>query len=446
MDAPHYRLSITTPSTWLVAAAFVLTLGVYRVPTPVGYNATFYHLLLGGALYFGVLAFFAGAMRLHLAPRTRGVVVSFILYAAYSFILLLKNLVVIQPNNLSNYLSEMMGYVLLFAAILLVDTFPTFRRTVAAFLASNVFLYLGAFWHLYNFAAFGRIVTGVPFWRQPEGEFVNRDISFMGFPRLRLPFSTPSDAGVYLSLTGILFLALVLHRMSRREGRNGLLLTVLFLNFLCLIGTMARASWSVFLLGGVVVFSRYRSVVHVRLRYVVVPIVAGIILLSLLANTLPVVNEALHFAALRFDPQAMRGDNKVHLMTRLLALHYWEESPLWGLGIGGFSLKPGAGVHTHSTYFTILVERGLIGLFLYLLFFAMLYRMLLGALRDARNRGDWERVPYLVGFLGGLTGLAVGNLLYQMWPEYVSFFFGLGIACVNTMPEGKKPSEVSPAT
>lgn len=59
---------------------------------------------------------------------------------------------------------------------------------------------------------------------------------------------------------------------------------------------------------------------------------------------------------------------KIYLESRTLALHYWMENPIIGLGEGGFWLKPDGGIHAHSTYFTILVNRGLIGVILFLSF------------------------------------------------------------------------------
>ncbi len=80
----------------------------------------------------------------------------------------------------------------------------------------------------------------------------------------------------------------------------------------------------------------------------------------------PIGNEFFRMIGLRFSPEATDISNIGHLESRQLALHYWTESPIIGVGIGGFFIKPGGGIHTHSTYFTILVERGIIGLLLYL--------------------------------------------------------------------------------
>jgi len=129
----------------------------------------------------------------------------------------------------SAFLVELIGYIIVFGLIIFVSQWRSFKKIIAAFLISGIFVYLGSFYYQFMWIFKGEYVTGVPFW----------------------------------------------YEFSRSE--------------------------------------------HV----------------------------------------------KSYLESRTLALHYWMENPIIGFGEGGLWLKPDGGIHAHSTYFTILVNRGLIGLILF---------------------------------------------------------------------------------
>jgi O-antigen ligase len=117
--------------------------------------------------------------------------------------------------------------------------------------------------------------------------------------------------------------------------------------------------------------------------------------------------------------------------SRLLALQYWSENPIVGLGVGGFLLKPEGGIHTHSTYFTFMVERGVIGLFLFVAFLFQLIRVVRRGIRLRLRENDGLLAAYGIAFLAGLIGLLAGQFLYDMNDDTFWFFLGMALASVN---------------
>lgn len=338
-----------------------------------------------------------------------------------------------RPESMSKYFSELVGYSIVLSIPLFINRATDLQKIVKAFIVSSVFVYLGAFWHLYNYYALGQYVTDIPFWHtyttsEYTLEYMKRVHAFSGFPRFTLPFASPAGTGLYLSMVGILLLALALSRIAHRKG--GVLLLVLFnvLNLFCLLGTFARASWGVFVVGGVVVLWYFRKTFGSM--KIILPASMLLMLLWGLSLT-PISNEFYDYVGLRFNTEATRQSNAGHLESRIIALEYSMENPIFGLGIGGFFLKPLGGIHTHSTYFTLLVDRGIVGLLLYLWFFIALLRVFHQRLRalDKSDRDDAR--PYFIGLLGCLVGLLVGNFLYQMDSEVVWLVFGIVLGYVR---------------
>lgn len=425
-------------STYIILATFLITLEIYRIPTPLGFNITFCHIFLGLALYIGGIVLFFRNLKLKIDRELKPILTIFVLFAGYSFLSFVRNIGSMRPESISTYLSELIGYVMVLLCPVFLSRKAGLQKVTKAFLASAVFVYLGAFWHIYNFIVLGQYVTGVPFWQEySKSEHVLTYLHSVarvgGLPRLRLPFSSPAGTGVFLSLAGILLLAYTLHHIASRKRGAWMLILLNLLNFLCLLGTFARASWAVFLFGSLFTLYYFRKLSLISFRKVTSTLLVSASLFFVFVSLTPVGNEFFHIVGSRFNPEDTYTRLSIagHLKSRLLALHYWQESPILGLGVGGFWLKPGAGIHTHSTYFTILVERGLIGLMLFLGFFFQLFRVVKSKIRLARKYNDNMMLVYNIGFLGGLIGLLVGNFLYQMNSEVVWLFLGMMLTCAN---------------
>ncbi len=434
------------PSIYIILTAFLITLEIYRIQTPLGLTVAFYHIFLGLALFMGILSFLSGRLRIKIERDTKSLLLILLLFASYSFLSFVRNISIIMHESMSTYFAELVGYSMVLAIPFLIIKISELKKLTNAFLASAFFVYIGSFWHIYNFVILGQYVIGTPFW----GEYTKSEhvmtylyaqAHFEGFPRFRLPFSSPAGTGLFLSLTGILLLAHTLHHIANRKKRSWILILLNLLNFFCLLGTFARASWVVFGVGSLFTlwcFMKLNLIKFGRLSLISIA-VAGFfyILLSLT----PIGDEFFYMISLRLTPGYTETSDIGHLESRLLALEYWTESPLIGLGIGGFFQKPGGGIHTHSTYFTILVDRGFVGLILFLIFLFQLYRTLRRKIPGSWECADEMMLTYNIGFLGILIGLFIGMFLYEMSSETVWMLFGIMLAFVKLLSSKKTTNE-----
>jgi O-antigen ligase len=424
----------------LILASLFITLEIYRIPV-MGYNATFSHLFLAVALFLGSLTILLNA-RLRIDRGVRLALGTLIVFGSYSLLVFLKNADIMRREVGSMFMVELIGYAMVLTILLFINNWGNLRRLTMAFLASAFFVYLGAFWHMFVFVTRGEKITGVPFWyiftpSEHVLAYLEAAAGFAGFPRFVLPFSSPAGTGLFLSLSGILLLALALHRVASKRKVPWWLVLLNLINFLCLVGTFARASWVIFLIGSLVVlwyFYKFRLITFRRISLTAL-IAAGLLFATI--SIVPIGDEFTRAVVLRFDPEHTRMSDVGHLESRMLALHYWTENPIVGLGVGGFWEKPGGGIHTHSTYFTILVERGIVGLFLFLAFLFQIFHLLKRKMRITRKYNDMTMLTYNIAFLSGVIGLFFGHLLYQMSSEVTWLYYGIVLAYVNLrLPQG----------
>lgn len=422
------------PSPYLILATFLITLESYRIPTPLGLTITTYHILFGLALYLGGLAFLSRTFKINIDKETRVLLTIFIIFAFYSLLSFLINISKMKAESISVYYSELIGYCIVFSLSLLIRTRSELQKTLKAFLASAVFVYLGVFWHSYNFVAYGQYITGTPFWHEYTiSEHVFRYLEdvkrFEGFPRFRLPFSSPAGAGVFLSLAGILLLVFTIHYIASKKRGAWLLVLLNLLNLFGLLGTFARASWAVYAVGSLFTlwYLRKFNLISFGKRILIPLVLAGFFFAY--ASLTGIFDELYHIIGLRFNPEINWMSNIGHMESRMLAFKYWIGSPILGLGVGGFFTKPEGGIHTHCTYLTLLVERGLIGLMLFLGFLFQLFRTLNIKIRLSLESNDKIMLTYNIGFLGSLAGLFIGMFLYDMISEVFWLFLGMILTC-----------------
>jgi len=405
---------MTKASTYLILMAFFITLEIYRIPIA-GYNVTFHHIFLAGAWFWGILGVLQNRGQIRINKETRIALEILVVFAAYSFVSFLRNIDIMRSESKSMFLAELIGYMMVLAAPIFITQRRKFRWFVAAFCASGVFVYLGAFYHLFIWITQKAYVTGVPFWQtfshsEHVIQYLQSPSEFAHFPRFRLPFSSPAGTGVFLSLSGIFLLAFLLQCVGNKRKRCWWVILLNVANVMCLLGTFARASWGIYAVGSLVVtwcFRKYKlvSIGRVATTYFIV----AVFLLSAM-SLIPVGNQFAHDITLRFSPR------------------YTEQSNIGHMG----------GIHTHSTYFTILVNRGLLGLVLFLAFLFSLYRLLKKKIRMAWQREDTSMLVYGIALLGGFLGLIVGHFLYEISLDVVWVYYGLILVCGN-LPISAEP-------
>ncbi len=360
----------------------------------------------------------------------------FTLFAVYSLLEFLRNINIMALESRSAFLVELIGYIIVFGLIIFISQWKSFKKIIAAFLISGIFVYLGSFYHLFMWIFKGEYVTGVPFWYEfSRSEHVKSYLEsrswFAAFPRFRLPFSSPAGTGVFLSLSGIILLSFVLQAFANKKKNRWGFLVLNVINIICLLGTFARASWAIYVIGSIFVlwyFYRYKLIGFGKITRVYL---VALILFLIIISVIPNGAEFTHGIVSRFNPELTYVSNVGHLESRILALHYWMENPIIGLGEGGFWLKPSGGIHTHSTYFTILVNRGLIGLILFLSFFFSLYLLLKKRILFNSKSENKIASIYGIALLGGLMGLFIGHFLYEINLEVVWLYYGLILSYVN---------------
>lgn len=427
-------------NNYLILTGLSITLEIYRLPI-LGYNMTFYQLFVMVACFLGLLSLLK-RRKLQINQKIRTTLGMLLVFGGYSFLAFLRKVDGMPREISSSFLAEMVGYTMMLMIPLFTSTWSSFRRLTIAFLASAIFVYLGSFWHVFLFVTRRQIVTGVPFWpifsrSEHVKKYLESESTFWGFPRFRLPFSSPAATGLFLSLAGIFLLVFALYRTRKKRVPWGLILFNA-INLICLLGTFARASWVVFVVGSLTAmwyFHRYNIVPFRKSLSTVV--ITGVLVISIL-SLIAIGNEFIRSIVLRFNPEYTQMSDIGHLESRLAALRYWAESPIVGLGIGGFWEKTSGEIHTHSTYFTILVERGVIGLFLFLTFLMQIIRASKKRMEAARVSGNIINVVYGVAFVSGLTGLLVGHLLYQMSTDVTWLYYGMSLAYANLRPQQNK--------
>ena len=429
------------PAPYIILTAFMITLPIYRVPTPIGYNMSFYHIPLMAALFIGMNAIFLKALRPELDKEVKHVFTIFILFAGYSSLSFIRNFGSMRPESMSAYFSEVVGYIMVISVVIFIDKKSHLQKMTKAFMASAIFVYLGAFWHLYNYVVLDKYVTGVPFWQiysksENVVAYLERVAWFGGFPRFRLPFGSSAGTGLFLSLAGLLLLSYTLYHIACKKKVTWMLILLNLVNFFCLLGTFARASWAVFLFGSLCILWYFIKLNMIKPGRVALTLIIASALFFAVVSITPFGDEFLRMVGLRFSPDQTRASNLGHLASRKLALHYWLENPVAGLGVGGFFLKPMGGIHTHSTYFTLLVNRGLVGLLLYLFFIFKIFSILRTKGLKSEFTG-YDSMPYAIGFLGCLTGLFVGNFLYQISTEVVWLLLGIMICYIKLLTKSR---------
>jgi len=420
-------------SSYLILVAIFITLDLYRFPV-MGYNITLYHLFLAPALVLALLT-----VLLNVRPKVvRGVKIALgilIVFGSYSFLTFLKN-VDIRHEAISMFMAELIGYSMVLIVPLSINNWKNLRRITIAFIASAVFIYLGSFWHTFVFVTRGEYVTGIPLWRlysrsESVVSYIEKVVWFEGLPRFRLPFSTPAGAGIFLSLSGIFLLSFALQHIATKRRVSLWLIVLNLVNFLCLLGTFTRTGWFIFLVGSMATFWYFHKFKLISFARTTLTLVFVVGFLFTIVNLVPVGNDFVRLILSRLNLKYSWQWDIGHVESRVLALRYWTESPIVGLGVGGFWEKPGGGMHTHSTYFTLLVERGLIGLLLFLTFFFQIYRLLTRKMQIIWKSNDTIMLTYNIAFLSSIIGLFWGHFLYQINTEFIWLYYSLTLAYLN---------------
>jgi O-antigen ligase len=219
--------------------------------------------------------------------------------------------------------------------------------------------------------------------------------------RVSAVYQNPNELAFFLTL-GIV-LAVVNYRVTSRRAWQVVAIITILAGAIVLIGTFSRKSWLGVLLSLSIMFLRDRRIII----GVVVIGVLSVIFILLFAGT-GFFAEAVYnrLASFLLEPEVAMAERAG---VWAIALDVFSRSPIFGNGAGSFyAIAPAVGAELpipHSLYLLILVEYGLVGLGLFVLYVSTCVYGLVSIMK----KNDDARVRYMA--LGLLAILA--SVLFQ---------------------------------
>jgi hypothetical protein len=237
----------------------------------------------------------------------------------------------------------------------------------------------------------------------------------------------PNHLGVMLCVP-LLALTPVYLRMARTHRLKWWLAGTLAFLLLVEIATLSRSGWLGLGVGGLILLIPYRRfVVSKQLLY---PVGALLVLL------LGVVVTHRHYVSVLFGARFSTGGSSTqsHLAIYSYIRPVLSAHPLLGLGENNFAvyyqfITGKANFGAHSYWVAVIVESGLLGLFLWIVFLRYVFVRLVAARRLGRlldRSGDEEgaRVrPLAWGFTAALAGTMAANFFYLTMQFYYFYAF-----------------------
>jgi len=316
--------------------------------------------------------------------------------------------------------------------------------------------------------------------RRLELEFINWTIVLMMFIAIVYGIMQRNDLDfvawgqpVYVSTMGNAnFFAAVLVMVipfilglifSRRDLFSAFLLVIVYiLGALCLFWTKTRSAWYGFLVAHMV-FVALQLLFGPLGRWLrnwkhIVYLLVGILIIGTLFQVLiapRIAGEIDEFlSGISFEGRT----NRVRLVMWIGSLKLLAEKPVFGHGIGAFQLVFGRyrpsyyhrwgtshnSRHAHNEYLEVLLEQGLVGLIVFLFFYATLAWSILKTLRQPLHR-YWKQM--LIGLAAGLCGSMIDNgaAPHLRWTSTgTTFFFMIGVAFVVIKMIARHPNPAAP--
>jgi O-antigen ligase len=255
--------------------------------------------------------------------------------------------------------------------------------------------------------------------------------------RVSSTFVHPNILGGYLVFTFPFFVSMM---WRYKRGWMRLLLFIgLAMNLACLVYTGSRAAW----IAAALIVLAY-GVMGLLDRRMVLAIATVILILLLIVA----IFKPPEFLKMRFTSLSATSAATGRLATYKLALDFFMEHPIFGLGTGMEGQKivqdniRRIWASVENVYITFLVSQGLVGLASFLLLLIFYWAMLLWA-RNQSGGDDFVRFN-AEAFIMGMVGFAVANL-FGAWllfavPMITLFWFlmGMGGSLYNIFREEKE--------
>jgi O-antigen ligase len=231
----------------------------------------------------------------------------------------------------------------------------------------------------------------------------------------------PNHLGVMLDIPLLVLTPLYL-RLERGHKWKKPLAVALAVMLITLLATLSRSGLLGLGVGLLVLAVPYRR--FVRSRTLLAPLAAVALLLAYV-----VYSRWDYFSVvLRSRIQTGGRSTSAHFGVYDFIPQIVQTHPLFGLGLNNFSVyyefvtgKTNWG--PHSYFVALIVETGLVGLLLFLVFLRYVYLRLRAARMLGRQLGDRRVLPLAWGFTAALTGTIAANFFYLTMPFYYFYAF-----------------------
>jgi O-antigen ligase len=239
----------------------------------------------------------------------------------------------------------------------------------------------------------------------------------------------PNHLGIMLDVPLLALTPVYLRLGKGHRLRWPLGLALAFL-LLVLVATLSRSGALGLLVGLLVLAIPYRR--FAWSRALLVPLAAVALVLAY------IVHSRRHFFSVVISSRLQTGgkSTSVHFAVYDFIPHVLHSNPLFGLGLNTFSVyyefvtgKTNWG--PHSYWVALVVETGLVGALLFVIFLRYVYLRLRAARVVGRLRADRRVLPLAWGFTAALTGTIAANFFYLTMQFY--YFYGL-VALALALP------------
>jgi O-antigen ligase len=239
----------------------------------------------------------------------------------------------------------------------------------------------------------------------------------------------PNHLGIMLDVPLLALTPVYLRLGKGHRLRWPLGLALAFL-LLVLVATLSRSGALGLLVGLLVLAVPYRR--FVWSRALLVPLAAVALVLAY------VFNSRRHFFSVVVSSRLQTGgrSTSAHFAVYDFIPHVLHSNPLFGLGLNTFSVyyefvtgKTNWG--PHSYWVALVVETGLVGALLFVIFLRYVYLRLRAARVVGRIRADRRVLPLAWGFTAALTGTIAANFFYLTMQFY--YFYGF-VALALALP------------
>ncbi|MFW6016023.1 MAG: hypothetical protein ACOCRK_06260 [bacterium] len=316
-------------------------------------------------------------------------------------------------NSLPFFINEVMGIILIiiFINIYSYDDIEKLINTFLLSLSISVFFSLYTY---YQFFVLGNLIKKLPFVDNlvffAEVNHLTQGGVISGLPRLMLPYATPPQLALVISI-GIILVSFKLKFKKKGKFRYVPLLVLLFL---ILLGTMSRSSivpiflvFIVYLFFEFIYVKKKNTLIIKRIFY------GSIIILTITLIIRLFPDEILNKLFYRFT--ILSEGTIRHFYVRLEAILLFAKD--WKtllIGIGSKNNIYYDGVYTHipplhflSPYFTVLAENGLFGFISVFGFYFLVYFELWGYLKRCK-----DYISYSLYFV--LCYILLAYLFYEL--------------------------------